>query len=230
MRIYKNFPEALSEIKRDVVEMGIKCHPKTYQDKVVADNPDFDTLELQNYIFTVAEPDFKSIPNVSQPWADAEWLERVHGIQGNPVNPGTAWELRPDVWKEFLDKNKQFAYTYSIRLSLYQQMDHIIKRINQDPDSRQLFISIWHASDIYKLGGISRVPCSLGYQIQIRKKKVNITYLQRSADLVTHFSNDVYLACRLQDFIAYSTDYEIGTYTHWIGSLHMFRKDGQGVF
>ena len=28
MRIYKNFKEALPEIKRDLAEMGIKCWPK----------------------------------------------------------------------------------------------------------------------------------------------------------------------------------------------------------
>jgi len=56
MRIYQSFKEALPEIKRDLAEMGIKVHPKTYQDKNVERDLNFATLELQNYIYTVVQP------------------------------------------------------------------------------------------------------------------------------------------------------------------------------
>lgn len=229
MRIYQDFKEAIPEIKRDLVEMGIKIHPKTYQDKYIADDPNFETLELQNYIYSVVNPMLAELDAV-QPWADMEWEERKMGIEGLPVNPGSAWHLRAEVWSEFIQPNQKFAYTYSHRLSRYQQVQTIIKRIKDDPDSRQLFIAIWDSADTRKLGGISRVPCSLGYQIQIRKEQLNLTYLQRSADLATHFVNDIYLAVVLQDFLAKSTGYNRGYFTHWLGSLHMFRKDSEGVF
>jgi thymidylate synthase len=229
MRLYQNFIEAMPEIKRDLVEMGCKVHPNSYQDKVVKNNPDFDTLELQNYIYTVIGPKLTDL-NPNQPWSDAEWQERLLGIQGHSINPGLAWTLRKDVWEQFINDRGRFAYTYPERLSVCGQVNEIVTRIIEDPDSRQLFISIWNVGDSLNLGGISRVPCSLGYQVQVRKGMLNITYLQRSADLVTHFTNDVYLACKLQRYIAGMTNYEIGTYTHWIGSLHMFRKDSQGVF
>ena len=229
MRIYKNFPEAMSEIKRDVVEMGIKAHPKTYQDKYIGNDAGFETMELQNYIYTVVNP-VKEELNPNQPWADAEWLERLQGMNGKIVNPGQAWKLRKEVWEEFLDEKGKFAYTYGERFCLCDQVQNIIDRIKVDPESRQLFITVWNPSDSYKLGGVSRVPCSLGYQIQIRKGGLNLTYLQRSADVVTHFTNDVYLAFRMQEHIAGCTGYKIGTYTHWIGSLHTFKKDSQGVF
>lgn len=229
MRIYKNFTEAIPEIKRDVVEMGVKCHPHSYQDKDIADNPDFETLELQNYIYTVVEPDTDDL-NPIQPWAMKEWVERVEGIIGKPVNPGKAWLHRFGVWKEFLQEDNKFAYTYSMRLSRCQQVDRIAHRIKKDPESRQLFISIWDINDIEKLGGISRVPCSLGYQIQIRKGALNITYLQRSCDLATHFVNDIYFANKLQRYLAKATEYQVGTFTHWMGSLHLFKRDAEGVF
>lgn len=228
MRIYKDFTEAIPEIKRDVVEMGIKCHSRSYQDKDIADNPDFETLELQNYIYTVVKPQEEDLSPII-PWAEIEWLERLRGIAGDPKNPGYAWTLREKVWKEFLDKGR-FAYTYSERFSLHSQVQKIIQRIKEDPDSRQLFISVWSVDDIEKLGGISRVPCTLGYQIQIRKGTLNITYLQRSCDLATHFVNDAYLAYRLQSYLASVTECPVGTFTHWIGSLHLFKKDSEGVF
>lgn len=229
MRIYKNFREALSEITRDLAEMGIRVHPATYQDKNVKDDPDFETLEIQNYVYTVTQPRVEDL-NPIQPWAEAEWGERLQGIHGQPVNPGVAWTTREDVWREFLQEDGKFAYTYSERLCRNQQVLKVINRLKVDPDSRQLFISIWDVSDVDKLGGISRVPCSLGYLIQYRGGGVNLTYLQRSADIYTHFVNDIYLAFRLQKFIAREAGYPVGRFTHWIGSLHVFRKHVKEVF
>ncbi len=228
MRIYESFAEAIPEIKRDVVEMGIKCHPHSYQDKNIADNPDFETLELSNYIYTVVNPSGRDL-SPSQPWANEELGERIQGIWGHPMNPGSAWKSRKNVWSEFL-VDGIFAYTYGERFSENHQVQRIIKRINKDPDSRQFFISVWNVADVQKLGGISRVPCTLGYQIQIRKEALNMTYLMRSCDLATHFVNDVYLAWGLQAYLSGITGWNVGTFTHWIGSLHLFKKDSEGIF
>lgn len=225
MRIYLNFTEAMGEIKRDLAEMGIRVHPQTYQDKYVGDNPDFATMELQNYIYTVINPVFTDL-NPTQPWADQEFEER---IKEPPVNPGEAWKFRREIWEQFLEPDGKFAYTYSERMS--GQIMKIAKRVKEDPDSRQAYLAIWNPEkDIDKLGGISRVPCSLGYLFQVRRKRLNMTYLQRSADFVTHFVNDVYLAVRLQNHMSQLTGFPLGTFTHWVGSLHIFQKDVKGVF
>lgn len=230
MRMYKWFPEALSEIKRDLKEMGIKVHSQTYQDKDISSDPEFEALELQNYIYTVISPNSTQL-NPTQPWADKEWGERKNGILRRSFhNPGRAWRLRKDVWEQFLNKSGKFAYTYAERFASYSQVIKIIKRLKEDPDSRQLFISVWRPADVEKLGGISRIPCTLGYYIQCRERAINLTYLQRSADLATHFENDVYLAIKMQEFIAKETGYSPGKYTHWIGSLHVFNKDVKEIF
>jgi len=230
-RIYKDFREAGGEIRRDLAEMGIRVHPKTYQDKNIEFDDGFGTLELQNYVYTVVDPVSFDPVGVTQPWADAEWTERRNGAMlGKGVNPGEAWLLREDVWKEFLSNEGLFAYTYSDRFSRNIQVRKVIDRLHIDKESRQLFIAVWDSEDTDKLGGISRVPCTLGYLLQCRKNQLNITYLQRSCDLVTHWANDAYLAVRLLRMIAYETQLENGTFTHWIGSLHMFKKDSEGIF
>jgi thymidylate synthase len=226
MRIYLNFPEAMGEIKRDLAEMGIKIHPMTYQDKDVSKDPNFDTLELQNYVYTVVHPDTTGL-KPTQPWADAEFDERIGHL---PVNPGTAWKLREEVWREFLCENGCFAYSYSERFSNFEQIARIIHRIKVDPDSRQLFLAVYDPHDIVNMGGVSRVPCTLGYQIQIREGLLHLTYLQRSADFVTHFANDVYLAVKMQEYLSKHSGYPVGRFTHVVLSLHMFRKDAAGVF
>lgn len=229
MRVYTKFGEALGEIKRDLAEMGMRIHTKTYQDKDISGNENFSTLELQNYIYTVTNPDLNDLsPTV--PWVYDEWGEREAGIMGNPVNPGEAYKLREDLWKEFLESDGQFSYSYSERFSRHVQVARVIQRIKADADSRQLFISVWGDEDIMDIGGAHRVPCTLGYLVQVRNGRLNLTYLQRSADFVTHFTNDIWLAHRLQVFIANHTNYLPGFYTHWIGSLHVYHKDVKDVF
>jgi len=111
-----------------------------------------------------------------------------------------------------------------------QQVERVIHRLKRDRDSRQIFVSVWDVLDTSNLGGVSRVPCTLGYLLQCRKDHLNITYLQRSADFATHLVNDIYLAKLLQNYVALETGLESGTYTHWIGSLHIFNKDAREVF
>ncbi len=41
MRIYTDFNQARSEIERDLVEMGIIVHAKSWQDKDVSNDPNW---------------------------------------------------------------------------------------------------------------------------------------------------------------------------------------------
>ena len=234
MRLYVKADEAFEEIKRDLAEMGIWVKPKTMQDKVVEGNPDYETTELQNYCYTILNANSKDIPNVSQPWADAEFQERITNPwkdgKANYINPGEAYKLREDVWDEFLHNGK-LGYTYNELLWNNNQFTKIVNRLKEDPDSRQLWISLWDpCRDADLLGGVSRVPCSLGYCFQVREGKLNLHYVMRSCDFSTHFANDVYLAIKLLEYVSELTGYEVGNFTHTIFSLHIYRKDLKGVF
>jgi thymidylate synthase len=231
MRIYISIPEAFEEIKRDFAEMGIWVKPKTMQDKNIEGNSDYETTELQNYGYTIINAKSSEVPNVTQPWADEEFRERItKPVNGKFINPGEAWKLREDVWKEFLHNGK-FGYTYNELIWNNDQLTKVIDRLKEDPDSRQLCISLWDPTrDPDLLGGISRVPCSLNYIFQVREGKLNMTYNMRSCDFSTHFANDVYLAIKLLEYVAELTGYEVGNFTHSICSLHVYRKDIEGVF
>lgn len=242
MRIYMNWPEAYEEIKRDLAEMGILVKPKTMQDKVIEGNSDYETKELQNYCYTLLDASSKGITGVIQPWADAEFKERVTDPwdrlwDDDPfidipdfVNPGTAWELRKDIWTEYMHEGKM-AYTYNERIWQNDQLTKIINRLKEDHDSRQLWLSIWDPNDdTDKLGGVSRVPCSLGYNFQFRDGKLNMHYVMRSCDFNTHFVNDVYLAIKLLEYVAKEAGLEVGSFTHTMFSLHVYKKDVSDVF
>ena len=240
MRIYVNAQEMIEETKRDLAEMGIVVRPATMQDKYIKGNPDYETKELQNYSYCLLNAKSSDFPGVSQPWADAEFEERItdpflrapDGELSEPhfINPGKAWELRKEVWTEYLHNGKM-AYTYNELIWNNDQVTKVINRLKEDPDSRQLWISLWSPErDPDLLGGVSRVPCSLGYCFQVRDGQLNLHYVMRSCDFATHFRNDVYLAIKFLEWVAAQTGYPVGSFTHTIFSLHVYNKDVEGVF
>lgn len=241
MRIYVDAIEMIEETKRDLAEMGIVVRPATMQDKYIKGNPDYETRELQNYSYCILDAKSADIPGVTQPWADAEFEERVTDpwtrysngermVYPHFINPGKAWELRKEVWSEYMHDGK-LAYTYNELLWKNDQLTKVIDRLKEDPDSRQLWISLWNPEkDPDFLGGVSRVPCSLGYGLQVRDGKLNLHYVMRSCDFATHFRNDVYLAIKFLEWVAEKTGYPVGSFTHTIFSLHVYNKDVEGVF
>lgn len=224
MRIYADFKEAFNEIRRDLAELSIEVQPETQQDKYVADDPDYLTKELYNYDYQVLRPHPIDIEGIHRDWVIAEWQERLRGGS----NPGLAWRLRKEYWEDYLEPGGTFSYTYSGRMG-GGHIAAIIDELKKHPHSRQLWLPVWWPEDALKRGQ-RRVPCSLGYWLVNRENRLHMTYVMRSCDFVTHFPNDVWLANQLQLYISSMADIQMGTFTHFIGSLHVYAKDVAGVF
>jgi thymidylate synthase len=54
--------------------------------------------------------------------------------------------------------------------------------------------------------------------------------MMRSCDFHTHYANDVALASILLHYVAKKVDVPVGTFTHFVGSLHVYAKDVADVF
>ena len=249
MRIFCNCRELMSEMGRELVEMGHENRPKTYQNKNIEGDPDFITKELiaESYCLTSLDhEEYLFAYTKTMGWANAEFEER---ISGKPINPGKAWELNKGMWEEFLvhkfsNSNKlYFDYTYAERMSSFADyidkdgndigftiLKNIITLLKEDPDTRKAVLSIYNAElDNNNLDGKARIPCSMYYQFLIRNtndgKQCNIIYNQRSADYVGHFGDDVYLAWRLMEYVANEVGVKPGYLFHQIGSLHAYQRD-----
>lgn len=248
MRIYEDCYQLISEIRRDVYEMGAIVKPKSMQNRNIEGNILYETKEILNYSYclqTLEKEHMLFIDKESYEWCKAEFNERV---DPSCINPGKAWELRPQVWREYLGEDGDFDYSYGERLNELSNpafpymtnrpdqndgmLKHIIGELNRNPDTRQAILSIWDKQkDPNRIGGLRRVPCSMYYQIIIRDNMVHIIYNQRSCDVVTHFGNDVWQAWHLKEFITQqlrtmgNTLYRGGYLYHNIASLHSYRRD-----
>ena len=194
MRIYKNCKEAVDEIKRNIYEMGIRVHPHSMQNKIVKGNENYSTIELQGECFCIEDTSDKNeIVGKDLEWCKQEFAERINPKK---INPGTAWKLRENVWSEFMRK-KKMDYTYNERIRL--QLKNVINELKNNPETRQAIIGIHMGNiDVDGIGGKKRIPCSLQYQLMLRKdpfgkERLNMIYVMRSSDFYTHFKNDIWL-------------------------------------
>lgn len=253
MRLYKDCHEMYSEVKRDIHEMGTLVHPQTMQDKDVSRDERYRTLEMSPCAFDILDGSDRDAFLLSRggnlAWAKAEIRERLLGLTGAaPVNPGDAWELRHDVWSEFVH-NGRFAYTYSERFGLplsgtdlvdgateeepgLTMIEAIGRELQMRPNTRQAVLPIFNALlDGPNLGGTARVPCSMHYQFLRRLDGLRCIYVMRSSDFMTHFPYDIWLALELQHRLAEMLASPVGRFTFFSGSLHIYAKDAdQGTF
>lgn len=225
MRFYRSFPEAINEIRRELKEMGVQIKTKSVQNMDVSMNPDFQTMEVTDYIYKVLDPKYNEIPLTNSDWCQAEFLER---IGGRPLNPGEAWKLRRPYWEQFINVAGKFDYAYPERMT--SCLSDVIHALKQDIMTRRAFLPIFDAQEDIQDDFTTRIPCSLGYWFNYRQGKLHMTYFLRSSDFSEHFNNDIYLASRLQSYVAEQLKVEPGIFCHWIGSLHVFAKDVKGVF
>lgn len=230
MRIYDDCYELMSEMGRNLWEMGSIVKPKTYQNKVIEGDESYITRELicEQYCLTsLNNVDKLFIYSNSKEWADNEFLERINN---EPLNPGRAWTLRKDIWEQFLVDGK-FDYTYSERM--FDSLRSVISLLKNDPDTRKAVLPIFNGeynNDCKYYDGSKRIPCSMYYDFLVREnqkgeKVLNICYHQRSSDFVTHFGNDVYLAWKLMEFVANRIGVKAGYLYHTIDSIHSYKKD-----
>lgn len=224
MRFYRSFPEALNEIRREIREMGVMIHTKSVQNKDISMDANFETLEVTDYIYKVINPQYKEIPLKNPEWCQLEFMER---IGGRPLNPGEAWKLRKPYWEQFINEAGKFDYSYPERMI---NLSDVISALKRDNMTRRAYLPIFDAQEDVQDNFECRIPCSLGYWFNYRQGKLNMTYILRSSDFSEHFNNDIYLANRLQCYVAEQVGVESGNFCHWIGSLHVFSKDLQGVF
>lgn len=233
MRIFTSAMDMVNEVERDLFEMGTRYQSATVQDQDVADDPNFQTMELCGYAYVLTEFDPEDIMGmlrksgkINMDWVTMEVHERLHGLHDWPLNPGRAWTANSKFWGKFI-RNGVFSYSYAERWQ--EQLPYIIRELTEKPNTRQAVMTMYDKhQDMMHWGGRDRVPCSLTYHFMIREDKLTLIYNQRSCDFVKFFPTDVYLTVALLLYVAGRIDKKPGQFIHMLGSLHAFAGDLKG--
>ncbi|MCF2858485.1 thymidylate synthase [Pseudoalteromonas sp. SMS1] len=99
---------------------------------------------------------------------------------------------------------------------------------NDDADSKRTFLQIFSADeDIYKHN--IDVSCTLGLQLLLRENKLHMVGYMRANDAYVGMLSDIFSFTFVQEFIASLIGCDVGTYTHQVGSIHIYENNLEKV-
>ena len=127
-------------------------------------------------------------------------------------------------WAEISDdgETNNSAYGYRIFHKFgFDQWEFVKELIKRDHNTRQAVIHIKDASN----APTKDTPCTVYLQFFLRDNKLNLSVHMRSNDIWMGVPYDMFSFCFLQVKMAMELGVEVGTYTHYAGSLHMYKRD-----
>ncbi|MER8599357.1 thymidylate synthase [Mesorhizobium sp. M1339] len=89
-------------------------------------------------------------------------------------------------------------------------------------DTRQAVAQIFDRSDLHRGKDI---PCTTSLQFLPRGRKLDLIATMRSNDVYRGFPSDVFAFTFFQELFARSLGLEVGSYRHFVGSLHLYDCD-----
>jgi thymidylate synthase len=90
-------------------------------------------------------------------------------------------------------------------------------------DTRQAVAQIFDRSDLRQ--GNGDVPCTTTLQFLPRSGKLHLATTMRSNDIYRGFPGDIFAFTFIQELVARTLGLEIGAYSHFVGSLHLYDTD-----
>jgi thymidylate synthase len=134
----------------------------------------------------------------------------------NEVGVISKWNQR---LKDFSDDGEHLYGAYGPRL--ISQIPHALKKLADDPDTRQVVLSIWQERDL--TAKTKDYPCNDLVMFKIRDGRLHMSVMNRSNDIHWGlFGVNLPQFAMLQNYMAGYLDLELGTQVHFSDSLHLY--------
>jgi thymidylate synthase len=259
MRLFQNIREAYQEIQRDI-NKSPKMEIHRVQDKVIT----AEAHEAMGYSYSVVDIPI-SVGDILQLSKDLGYLlplviddTDMEDWLRAEVTARTSPHWHPEEITELINpqlarclEGAEPSYTYRDRL--HGMVEILAHQLYLSPDSRRAYWPMFNVEDSYSAARQTRVPCTLGYWVAIRKvggvDRLHLTYLERSCDFDRFWLWDLFFARVLQEQIRRSINLkhemaynnssmankpiwvEMGLTTHTILSFHQIRSvDGGEIY
>lgn len=150
-------------------------------------------------------------PPPSEQW----WPFAVAGNAEHKADEKFSHTYPERIWPKYAGDNSGDRYTGLMNVGIryhYGDLWDVVNLLENDPLTRQAYLPIWFPEDTGSVLG-QRVPCTLGYHFLFRpaspllapgkdaELRGEIVYHIRSCDIFRHFTDDVYMAGRLLQWV-----------------------------
>lgn len=204
----------------DVVRYGAKTKSRS-------GGRDTQTLEVVGWSGRLSNPSLNFLANrrrkLCPVYASAELLWYLSGR--NTLEAVTPYAPSYDKFAE-PDGTAYGAYGYRLATNIggVHTVNFAILRLDTSPESRQVVLSLWKPDDLL-CEHKKDVPCTVCWQFLRRDDRLHMTTYMRSNDVWLGLPYDVYVFTCVQRLVAATIGCEVGTYTHNVGSLHIYDRD-----
>lgn len=115
---------------------------------------------------------------------------------------------------------RHFDY-YPVSVSGVDQVQQIIKQIQNTPDSRRIILTAWNP---LLLDDMALPPCHLMAQFRVVEGRLSCQMYQRSADIGLGVPFNIASYALLTHILARECQLEVGDYIHTIGDAHIYNN------
>jgi thymidylate synthase len=185
------------------------------------------TLELFPASFALASPRRRCITNPERRWnlplALGEFCWHATGSDALDFI-----EYYAPRWKEFSDGETIRGSCYGHRIfdgkdGQTSQWDRLVRLLRTERHSRRAVLQLFDSQS--GLDAESKdVPCTCSVQFMIRNDRLHAIVYMRSNDAIWGLPYDVFLFTMLQELLSLELGVELGTYSHLVGSLHLYKR------
>jgi len=207
-KVFKNANEAYEYLHDAIIQHGV----------------DFaGTKALFNVGFYITDPLDNNITNEERNWKHKyAWSEWQWYLSGDPniKKLGEIYGKVPAIWKRMADTDGNVNSNYGWQWQRNDQLNHVIRLLKDDPETRQAAISIYDAKEWDKY--TYDTPCTYAVQFTILHGKLDMCVTMRSNDLWYGFCNDQYCFSKLQEMVSNELNIEPGTYYHFAHNMHLY--------
>jgi len=131
------------------------------------------------------------------------------------------------IWDAWADENGELGPVYGVQWRHWKneigdtvdQIQDVVTRIKEDPDSRRIIVSAWNVSEI---PGMALPPCHCLFQFYVADGKLSCQLYQRSADVFLGVPFNIASYALLTHMIAQQTDLKVGDFVWTGGDCHLY--------
>lgn len=204
-----------------------------YSEHPIVESRIGDMKEILHVVFSISDPRehwiTRRVPPISIAFALAELVWILNGRDESKVI--NFWNPILPRYSGKFDKYHG-AYGFRIRHNFgFDQLERAYDALKSKPSNRQTVITIWDPEKDFpnKDGGSVNedIPCNICSMLKVRDNKLEWTQIMRSNDIFRGLPyNFVQFAC-IQEILAGWLDVDIGSYTHFCDSLHLYAYDSE---
>jgi thymidylate synthase len=103
------------------------------------------------------------------------------------------------------------------------QIGYITRVLKLRPSTRKAVVQLFDKTDVVEEH--KDIPCTCILQFFVRSGRLDLVVYMRSNDAFKGLPHDVFAFTFIQELVARSLDVDLGSYKHFVGSLHLYDCD-----